>query len=386
MSSPPKRARARLLLVALAATGLVLIAALVTLRVSAAARHGAARSMRAVLGPPAPAALTSEELDALAEPGEAREPVLIPHAPADPLPPLPTPRRPPDLRGVSFVLLLGADNRTDAVVGRTDAMIVAAFRHRDGRVAAFSVPRDLWVPLPDVGSLHEQGRDHARVSSIVRVGEARVGLGEGIPLLRRTLHEQLGIRVDRHAVIDLRGFEALVDALDGVEVDVECPIEDCFWIDGVDQPCAMMTVEAGRQRMDGATALAFVRSRHGTGDRDRTRRQQAVLLGLARELRGAGLRGLPGLWRKAAPFVTTDLEARDALYYGSYALDAPLDQIRGFAIRHPMTSRHVTADNKHVLLLDREQFDRALEGMFGAELPALRARKRCPDPDAALRG
>ena len=310
--------------------------------------------------------------------------LAAPPSSAEPLPPPPVPRRPPDLRGVSFVLLLGADNRSDAVVGRTDAMIVVGFRHRDGEVAAFSIPRDLWVPLPDVGTLHAEGRTHARVSSVVRVGEARLGPGEGMPLLRRVLHDELGIRVDRHATIDFRGFSALVDALGGVEVDVECPIMDCFWLNGVDQPCVMMQVEAGRQRMDGATALAFVRSRHGTGDRDRTRRQQAVLVGVARQVRAAGLRGLPGLWRTAADFVDTDIEASDALYYGSYALDTPLDQIHGFGVRHPMTARHVTPDNKHVMLLDREQFDRALERMFDAALPALRARKTCPEPDAAL--
>ena len=66
------------------------------------------------------------------------------------------------LDGVSFVVLLGADNRNDDVVGRTDTMIVAAFRHRDGKMAAFSLPRDLWVPLPDIGELHAQGHDHAR--------------------------------------------------------------------------------------------------------------------------------------------------------------------------------------------------------------------------------
>ena len=383
--SPSSKRRVRALALAVGGLLALLVALAVTLRVSARSRHVAARSLRAALGPPAPAAL---EIDAAQLDGSpmSRPPATVIPTASEPLAPPPVPRRPPDLRGVSFVLLLGADNRTDKVVGRTDAMIVVAFRHRDGEVAAFSLPRDLWIPLPDVGALHEEGRTHARISSVVRVGEARLGPGEGMPLLRRVLDEQLGIRVDRYATIDFRGFSALVDELGGVEVDVECPIMDCFWLDGTDRPCVMMAVDAGRQRMDGATALAYVRSRHGTGDRDRTRRQQAVLVGVAREVRAAGLRGLPGLWRTAAAFVDTDIEASDALYYGSYALDTPLDQIHGFAVRHPMTARHVTPDNKHVLLLDREQFDRALEAMFDAQLPTLRARKTCPEPDAALRG
>lgn len=329
-------------------------------------RHESARSLREVIGPPAPSVEWTL-------PASTRIPDATPELAAPP----PTIRRPPDLRGISFVLLLGADNRSDKVVGRTDAMIVLGFRHRDGKIAAFSIPRDLWIPLPDVGDLHEQGRDHARVSSVVRVGEARLGTGQGMPLLRRTLSEQFGIRIDRVATIDFRGFVALVDELGGVDVDVPCPIQDCFWTNGMDQPCVVIDVEPGRVHMDGATALSYVRSRHGTGDHDRTRRQQAVLLAFAAKARASGLRGLPGLWRLAAPFVETDLEVDDALYYASFALSTELAQIGGFSIAHPMTSRFVTDDGKHVMLLDREAFDRALEGMFDGELPALRERRRC---------
>lgn len=355
------------------ALGVVLIGvgiAWAALSHSSAARHTTAKSFRELVGAPefmAPSVTIG---------------VVIPDAASEPPPP--APRRPAGLEGVSAVLLLGADNRTDKVVGRTDAMIVLAFRHRDGKLAAFSIPRDLWVALPDVGSLHAEGRDHARVSSVVRVGEVRLGPGQGLGLLRRVLLEELGLRIDRYASIDFAGFEALVDELGGIDVDVECPIMDCFWINGVDQPCVMMSVDAGRVHMNGATALQFVRSRHGTGDRDRTKRQQSVILAFGRKVQARGLRGVPALWKLASPFVSTDLEGSDAAYYASFALENQLSQVRGFSIRHPMTSKHVAADDKHVLLLDRGLFDAAIERMFEAELPALRERSSCPAPDAAL--
>jgi LCP family protein required for cell wall assembly len=322
-----------------------------------------------------------EDPSVFVDPFEPIRRVNIPDAEVEAMPP---PRRPPDLRGVSFVLLLGADNRNDKVTGRTDTMIVAAFRHADGKIAAFSIPRDLWVELPDIGTLHEQGRTHARISSVVRVGEARLGRGQGMPLLRQTLREQLGIRFDRFVTIDFEGFIGLVDEIGGIDVDVDCPIIDCFWTKGMNEPCELLTIEAGRVHMDGATALKFVRSRHGRGDHDRTRRQQAVMLGFARKLRARGLRGLPGLWRLAEPFVTTDLEADDAAYYASFALDNELSEVRGFAIRGSMTSAHVTEDHKHVLLLDRAAFDRSLMGLFENELPALREPRSCPAADVAL--
>lgn len=336
-------------------------------------QHAGAKSLRVAIGPPEPPAMLFDD---------AVIPANEPPLPSEP--PMLQPQRPAGLDGVSFVLLLGADNRSEDIVGRTDTMIVAAFRHRDGKVAAFSLPRDLWVPLPDVGELHAQGRDHARISSVVRVGEVRLEPGQGMPLLRRVVLEQLGIRIDRFVRVDFAGFVALVDSLGGVDVDVQCPIMDCFWTNGMDQPCEMLSVEAGRVHMDGATALGFVRSRHGTGDRDRTRRQQAVMLAFAAKVRARGLRGLPGLWKLAEPFVDTDLEVDDAIYYASFALEGELSQVGGFAITHPLVERHVTEDRKHVLLLDREQFEEALAGMFDEELPALRERERCPAADAAL--
>ncbi|MFV8750535.1 LCP family protein [Nannocystaceae bacterium ST9] len=346
-------------------------------------RHAAAQSFRATLGPPAPAPmLIEDEQELFADPRAALPDAIVPDAPLSTPPP---PERPVDLEGVSFVLLMGADNRNAKVTGRTDTMIVAAFRHRDGKVAAFSIPRDLWVALPDLGTLHAEGRTHARISSVVRVGEVRLGEGQGMPLLRQTLRDQLGIRFDRFVTVDFAGFVGLVDAVGGIDVDVDCPIVDCFWTQGTDQPCELMSIEAGRVHMDGATALLFVRSRHGRGDHDRTKRQQSVMLAFARKVRARGLRGLPGLWRLAEPYLSSDLGVDDAAYYASFALDNELDEIRGFAIRHPMTSKHVTEDGKHVLMLDRAGFDRALADLFEAELPALRERGQCPAADVALR-
>ena len=156
---------------------------------SAHVRHATAKSLRSALGPPAPPPLMIEieEPSVLTSQQDAALRMVIPDA----APEAPAPQqRPPELDGVSFVLLLGADNRSDKITGRTDTMMVGAFRHRDGKVALFSIPRDLWVPLPDVGELHEQGHTHARISSVVRVGEVRLGRGQGMPLLRQTLRER----------------------------------------------------------------------------------------------------------------------------------------------------------------------------------------------------
>jgi LCP family protein required for cell wall assembly len=335
-----------------------------------------ARSIRAVVGTPRPepadaielGGLEDVALDELMDAGGLDLGAFVG-------PPLVVPEEPLALHGVSFVLLLGMDNRTDRVTGRTDTMVIAAFRHRDGKVAAFSIPRDLWVDIPDLGP--------ARVSSVVRVGNFRVGAGVGSPLLRRVIQEELGITIDRHAAVDLAGFVALVDEMDGVKVDVNCPIIDCLWMSPDDEACEELNVEAGRQYMDGRTALKFVRSRRGRGDRDRQRRQQAVLLAFGRAVREQGLGGVRGLWEAARPYVQTDIEWDSAAYYASFALETDLDEVSGFSISRGLVKRHVTEKKQHVLVLDRGAFDEALSRMFERKLPGLRERKRCPPANAA---
>ncbi len=340
--------------------------------------HMMAHSFRSVVGPPTRAtsagsalAFEAEEdpsdTDAVSMVDVGPEPVVGPAPPA--------PEKPRGLPDVSFVLLLGMDNRNDRVTGRTDTMVIAAFRHRDGKVGAFSVPRDLWVELPELGP--------ARISSVVRVGNARVGAGEGIPLLRSVIEREFGIRVDRYAAVDLVGFVGLVDQVGGVEVEVRCPIVDCLWMGSGEEACEELALEAGTQTLDGSTALKYVRSRHGRGDRDRRRRQQAVLIGFGRAVRDGGLLGLRELWEKAEPYVETDLEWDSAAYYASFALETDLGALNGFSVSKSLVSRHVTEKKQHVLLLDRDAFDQALRGMFRGRLPGLRERKRCPAADAA---
>ncbi|MEM7160113.1 MAG: LCP family protein [Myxococcota bacterium] len=373
-----QRRRWRWWLLAFALTGAAGIAWATTLGADTS-KHAAARLVRAAVGPPQRLPQPSLELADADEDVEVEpelEPVVVVPDVAAPVEPPPPPKKPRGLRNVSFVLLLGMDNRHDRVTGRTDTMVVAAFRHRDGKVGAFSVPRDLYVEDPELGPM--------RISSAVRVGNKRLGKGKGVPFLRQLIEREFGIRIDRYAAVDLAGFVDVVDEVGGVEVDVQCAIRDCLWMGGKDEEaCEDLTLDAGRQVLDGRTALKFVRSRHGRGDRDRRRRQQKVLIAFARAARARGLTELQGLWETVEPFVSTDMDWKAAAYYGSFAFETDLSDLHGFSVARKMVRKHVTEKKQHVLLLDHALFDEALGDMFGRTLPGLRERKRCPDADAA---
>ncbi len=97
------------------------------------------------------------------------------------------------------------------------------------------------------------------------------------------MREFTGVPVDALAELSLTGVYHLADALDGVEV--------CLNRATSDRPFSGADFPAGRQRLDAAQALAFVRQRHGlpNGDLDRTRRQQAFLEAMLNRVREQGV-------------------------------------------------------------------------------------------------
>ena len=167
----------------------------------------------------------------------------------------------------------------------------------DGSSAtAVSIPRDTYVKDDELGNMKINGvfAAHAaeRRSELEAEGAdeqriAREELAAGREGLVTTVAELTGIEVDHYAEIGLLGFVLLTDAVGGVDVCLNEPVQDEF--SGADFP-------AGRQTLDGVDALKFVRQRHGLprGDLDRVTRQQAFMASMVQKLLSAGTLTNPG--------------------------------------------------------------------------------------------
>jgi LCP family protein required for cell wall assembly len=132
-----------------------------------------------------------------------------------------------------------------------------------------------------------------------------------LPTVVKELSFLVGVPIQYFAAVDLNGFRRLVDAVGGVTVDVERPIDDpqYDWLDG--SPLGFH-LAAGPRRLDGRLALAYVRSRYGAGDNDftRARRQQLLLLALRDRLTDpAMLPRLPELVQIAGDTIRTNFPA-----------------------------------------------------------------------------
>lgn len=171
-------------------------------------------------------------------------------------------------------LIVGTDSREnlpddlegrfgDFTGARADVIILAQVR--DGRRQLLSIPRDLRVEIP--------GHGVNRVNAAYAFG--------GPDLLVETVATATGIRPSYYLEVEFGGFAGIVDAIGGIELDFPHAARDSK---------SGLEVAAGRQTVDGATALAYARSREyqelrdgswtgsGGGDIARTGRQQEVLL------------------------------------------------------------------------------------------------------------
>lgn len=267
-------------------------------------------------------------------------------APVRPVAVTPAPTPTASQAGDINLLLLGTDKRQASPDWRTDTLIVVAIRPRQGIIGMLSIPRDLWVDIPGYGP--------ERINAADYLGEQERSNG-GPALVAATLKENLGIRVDAYAQIDFAGLERIVDALGGVDVNVQRPVDD--WIDeGDGKPPVHAMIPAGLQHLDGRTALQYVRSRHGTTDMDRSHRQQEVLLALRNAAaRPEVLPRLPALMGTLAGAVKTNLRPADALALLNVALHTQAQGFRARVCDATMVRDWVTPTGAMVLLPNRER-------------------------------
>lgn len=194
-------------------------------------------------------------------------PTATPSPTASPSPtPAPTPSPTPldeEMLARRFTtMIVGADTsayrRSIGVEGyRTDALMVVSVSVDKSRIDIISLPRDT-VDVPMANGRIYRGKING-ISEIY-----------GIEALRGAMSTLLGVPIDRYVRIDMDDFVWMVDVIGGIGVDVKTRISD---------PKVDLDLEPGLVEMDGATALAFSRTRADT-DYARAARQQQVILAL----------------------------------------------------------------------------------------------------------
>lgn len=196
---------------------------------------------------------------------------------------LPTPA---EINGTINVLVIGSDTREGqgtteyGPVGSSLADVIILFHISADRknAVALSFPRDLMVAVPSCpdpeGGEPSAPKEFAQINSTLQLG------GPACTLL--TVQQLTGITIPYLAMVDFKGVIAMSEAVGGVDVCVAKDIND---------PKTNLYLEAGEHTLEGAEALAFLRTRYGVGDGSdlsRISNQQVFLTSLARKLKDEG--------------------------------------------------------------------------------------------------
>jgi LCP family protein required for cell wall assembly len=234
------------------------------------------------------------------------------------------------------ILLVGVDAVADRTATLTDTMMVASLDPIGPSVSLLSVPRDLVdAPLgngdvygPKLNSLLGYADRHPE--------EFPAG---GIRALQDAIGALLDIPIHYYARIEFEGFITMVDALGGVDVTVARGFEDPGY-DGFGFDTRGFSITEGDHHLDGATALAYARSRKAAGESDFTRaaRQQQILVAMRDQLAQGGslLFELPALLGAVGQTVRSDVPVEQLPRLAAILDEVDREEMVSVVIRHPL--------------------------------------------------
>ena len=270
------------------------------------------------------------------------------------------------------VLLLGIDQRPgeDPDAARTDTMILLTLDPQTHSAGMMSIPRDLYVPLPD------RGMD--------RINTAHVYGGPDYA--KRAVEYNFGIPIQHYARVDFTSLTSLVDLVGGVEIYNDDDINDQSYPDnnfGYDP----FVLSKGWHTLDGRTALKYARTRHGSSDFSRIKRQQQIILALRDKLKTTDaatkiLPRIPQIMQTLSGAVKTDLNTVEIAQLALLAKDIPDDHIAHVAIDEMAVQPYTTPQGASVVVPVRERVRELREQFYNPVVPAqpANATAQAPQP------
>lgn len=234
-------------------------------------------------------------------------------------------------------LLLGSDTRNMKKLSRCDTIIIASINTVTGKIKLTSVMRDMVIEIP--------GHGQQKVNAATYYGGAK--------LMMQVLNENLGLNITEYAVVNFAGMSHIIDILGGIYVDITK--EELPLINNHIGEIAMYTMEKQdylNQReqlhlqtfgsdmlLNGMHAVTYARIREIGSDYARTDRQKAVLNGILKRIKGAGLGQLTQIATNMWQYFDTNINMFNAIGVAKSVLGSGLDKTEDWRIPGPETSK-----------------------------------------------
>lgn len=257
-----------------------------------------------------------------------------------------------DMDQTVYVLFSGLDVReweNDTGPGLTDTLILAGLDPQRGTAALISLPRDMWVEIPQYGPY--------KINQAHMLGEWKAYPGGGPALMMETVGQLMDIQVDYYVQVNFDAFITLVDAVEGVKVDVK---EKILVDPDPSRDGDMKRLKPGVQVLPGDLALGYVRTRNTSqGDFGRAERQQQVLVSLQKKIFDYQIlprliRKLPGLYQELSEDVETNLTLKQIATLGWAAKEINPSQLDATVIAPPLVTAGFNNQGQYILIPDVE--------------------------------
>jgi LCP family protein required for cell wall assembly len=180
------------------------------------------------------------------------------------------------------ILLLGLRGVGDPNGGLlTDTMMVMSIKVDTGEVALISVPRDLYIEIPNT--------DHkGKINEAYANGMKSNDWKGGLEYSKSAIENVTGLEIHYVTSVDFEAFKEIIDTLGGITVYLEKPFSERYQFEE-----GSIELPAGKNFIDGDTALLYARARFSSSDFDRARRQQQILVGVKEKALSLGILSNP---------------------------------------------------------------------------------------------
>lgn len=202
------------------------------------------------------------------------------------------------------IMIMGVDRRADDV-GRSDTLMVLTYNPNEQKASLLSLPRDTRV--------HIEKNDYDKINHAYAYG--------GHELTQKVVESFLNVPINYYILIDIQAFEKIIDAVGGVDIDVE---KRMYYEDPWDDDGGLyIDLQPGMQHMDGKTAITYVRYRDEEGDIGRIKRQQNFMKAVMDKLVSPTIiPKLPAIVSAVSDSVETDMSVSEILSFLGTLQDA----------------------------------------------------------------
>ena len=251
------------------------------------------------------------------------------------------------------ILILGIGGQGHDGPDLTDTMLVASIDPVNKKAALLSVPRDMWIKMPNnymgnyqkINAAYESGK-YSYLNKEDSSNNNQNAVDAGFKTADQAVNQVLGITINYNVLVDFQAFEQAVNTVGGVTVDVPTELYDptMAWENGGNPVLA----SPGIQVMNGNQALNYVRSRETTSDFARTQRQRAVIVALKDKALSLGVLSDPfklsSLMSAFGENIQTDISLSDATAIYNLTKSIDNSNIQSIGLADPPNNFVTTAD------------------------------------------